>query len=72
MKVLVIGDLSVSVAAETPRLPRPGENLILRNPTLIASGVAANISADLRGEGSIPTSLAWLGGMSSAGPSSAS
>jgi len=51
MKVLVIGDLSVSVAAETPRLPRPGENLILRNPTLIASGVAANISADLRGLG---------------------
>src|SRR5437899_13009271 len=48
MKVLVIGDLSVSVAAETSRLPRPGENLILRNPTLIASGVAANISADLR------------------------
>jgi len=51
MKVLVIGDLSVSVAAETPRLPRPGENLILRSPTLIASGVAANISADLRGLG---------------------
>ena len=51
MKVLVIGDLSVSVAAETPRLPRPGENLILGNPTLVASGVAANISSDLRGLG---------------------
>ena len=51
MKVLVIGDLSVSVAAETPRLPRPGENLILGNPTLLPSGVAANISSDLRGLG---------------------
>ena len=51
MKVLVIGDLSVSVAAETPRLPRPGDNLILDNPTLTASGVAANISSDLRGLG---------------------
>jgi sugar/nucleoside kinase (ribokinase family) len=51
MKVLVIGDLSVSVAAETPRLPRPGENLILGNPSLLPSGVAANISFDLRGLG---------------------
>ncbi len=51
MKVLVIGDLSVSVTADTPRLPRPGENLILGNPTLLPSGVAANISSDLRGLG---------------------
>ncbi len=47
MKVLVIGDLSVSVTAETPKLPHPGENLILSNPTVLPSGVAANISSDL-------------------------
>jgi len=51
MKVLVVGDLSISIAAEAPRLPRPAENMIVANPLLSPSGVAANISSTLR----------WLG-----------
>ncbi len=47
MKALIIGDLSMSVSAETPRLPRVGENIVVDNPRLSPSGVAANISSFL-------------------------
>jgi len=51
MKVLILGDLSISVSAETPRLPRVGENVVVRSPRLSSSGVAANIAYFIRNLG---------------------
>ncbi|HYT30430.1 MAG TPA: carbohydrate kinase family protein, partial [Actinomycetota bacterium] len=49
MSVLVVGDLMVAVSGRVDRLPHPGENLVLREPVIYATGVAANIALNLRG-----------------------
>ena len=46
-----MGDLMVAVSGRVDRLPRPGENLVLREPAVHATGVAANIALNLRGLG---------------------
>ena len=51
MSVLVVGDLAVVVSSTVPRLARAGENFLLPDPQVHASGVGANLAWDLRGLG---------------------
>ena len=51
MRVLIIGDLAVVVSSTVPRLARAGENFLLPDPRVHASGVGANLAWDLRGLG---------------------
>jgi len=48
MRVLVVGDLMVVVSGRVERMPRPGENVVLSEPSVHVSGVAANIALNLR------------------------
>jgi sugar/nucleoside kinase (ribokinase family) len=51
VRVLVVGDLAVVVTASVPRLPRAGENFVLPQPRVYASGVGTNLAWNLHGLG---------------------
>jgi ribokinase len=51
VRVLVVGDLAVVVTASVPRLPRAGENFLLAEQRVYASGVGVNLAWNLRGLG---------------------
>jgi sugar/nucleoside kinase (ribokinase family) len=51
VRALVVGDLAVVIMASVPRLPRAGENFLLSDPRVYASGVGANLSWNLVGLG---------------------
>ncbi len=50
-RVVVAGDLMVVTVGGVDRMPRPGENVLLRDPAVFASGVGANVAMSLRAMG---------------------
>jgi ribokinase len=60
-RVVVVGDLMVVTLGRVDRMPRPGENVVLHEPSVHVSGVGANVALNLRALGLDVTLVSAVG-----------